>query len=169
MVGDLKTKVPMAFRMKLTTSLEKPAADMTLYRQMIGSLKYLTASRPDIMFSICYCVGFQANPREPHIVAVKNIFRYLKRTSSLGIWYPSSLAFFVQAFSDADLAGCSLDRKCTTGGCQFLDGKLVSWQSKKKTCVSLSTAETEYIAATSSTSQVIWIQSQLRDYGINMK
>ncbi|CAH1450223.1 unnamed protein product [Lactuca virosa] len=87
---------------------------------------------------------FQANPREPHMVAVKNIFRYLKRTSSLGLWYPARSGFFIQAFSDADLGGCCLDRKSTT-------------------------AEAEYIAAASCTSQVIWIQSQLRDYGMSMK
>lgn len=127
MVGDSNVKVPMTFGTKLTPSLDKPAVDMTLYRQMIGSLMYLTARRPDIMFFICYCVRFQANPREPHMTAVKNIFRYLKRTSSLRIWYPSSSGFFVQTFSDADLGGCGLDRKITTRGCQFLDGKLMSW------------------------------------------
>nr|KAJ0203047.1 hypothetical protein LSAT_V11C500252350 [Lactuca sativa] len=149
MKGDSKVKVPMAFGTKLTPSLEKPVVDITLYRQMIGSLMYLTASRSDIMFAVCYCARFQANPREPHMLAVKNIFRYLKKTSSLG--------------------GCGLDRKSTTGGCQFLDEKLVSWQSKKQTCVSLSTVEAEYIAAASCTSQVVWIQSQQRDYGLSMK
>ncbi|KAI3791236.1 hypothetical protein L2E82_04934 [Cichorium intybus] len=170
MKGDSKVKVPMAFGTKLTPSPDKPAAaDITLYRQMIGSLLYLTSSRPDIMFAVCYCTRFQANPREPHHNAVKNIFRYLKRTTSLGLWYPSGSGFFVQAFSDADLGGCGLDRKSTSGGCQLLDGKLVSWQSRKQTCVSLSTAEAEYIAAASCTSQIIWIQNQLRDYGVSMK
>ena len=75
----------------------------------------------------------------------------------------------MQAFSDADLGGCGLDRKSTSGGCQILDGKLVSWQSKKQTCVSLSIAEAEYIATASCTSQIIWIQNQLQDYGIKMK
>ena len=75
----------------------------------------------------------------------------------------------MQAFYDVDLGGCGLDRKSTTGGCRFLDGKLVSWQSKKQTCVSLSTAEADYIAATSCTFKILWIQSHLRDYGINMK
>ena len=145
MMGESKVKVPMAFRMKLTPSLEKPAADMTLYRQMIGSLMYLIASRPDTIFYVCYCARFQANPREPQMVAVKNILRYLKRTSSLRIWYPAKLGFFIQAFSDAGLGGCGLDRKSTPGGCQFLDGKLVGWQSKKQRCVSLSTVEAEYI------------------------
>ncbi|KAI3510704.1 hypothetical protein L1887_17837 [Cichorium endivia] len=143
MMGDSKVKVLMAFRTKLTPSMEKPAADITLYRQMIGSLLYLTSSRPDIMFVVCYCARYQANPREPHLTAAKNIFRYLKRTTSLGL--------------------------CTSGGCQLLDGKLVSWQSRKQTCVSLSTAEAEYIAAAFYTPQIIWIQNQLRDYGISMK
>ncbi|XP_023748212.1 uncharacterized mitochondrial protein AtMg00810-like [Lactuca sativa] len=115
MVGDLKVKVPMGFRTKLTPSLDKPAANMTLYRQMIGSLMYLTASRLEIMISICYCARFQANPHEHNMTVVKNIFRYLKRTSSLGIWYPSSSGFFVQEFCNVDLGGCDLDRKSTTG------------------------------------------------------
>ncbi|XP_042757496.1 secreted RxLR effector protein 161-like [Lactuca sativa] len=141
----------MAFGTRLTPSLDKPVADITLYLQMIESLM------------------FQANPHEPHMIAIKNILRYLRRSSSLGIWYPSNSGFFVQSFSDADLGGCGLDCKSTSMGCQLLDGKLVSWQSKKQTCVSLSTAEVEYIAVASCTSQVVWIQSQLRDYGINMK
>jgi hypothetical protein len=164
-----RTKVPMAFGTKLYPSLEQPAADQTLFRSMIGSLLYLTSSRPDIMFAVCYCARYQSNPRESHMIAVKNIFRYLRHTTSLGIWYPANSGFFVQSYSDADLGGCNLDRKSTSGGCQFLDGKLVSWQSKKQTCVSLSTAEAEYIAAAASTSQMIWIQSQLLDYGIRMK
>ncbi|XP_023772965.1 uncharacterized mitochondrial protein AtMg00240-like [Lactuca sativa] len=126
MTGDSKIQVSMEFGTKLTPSLEKPAVDMTLYRQMIGSLMYLTASRPDIMFYVCYCARFHENPREPHMVAVKNIFWYLKQTSSLGLWYPAKSVFFVQAFSDADLGGCGLDQKIITGGCQFLDGKLSS-------------------------------------------
>ncbi|XP_042751804.1 secreted RxLR effector protein 161-like [Lactuca sativa] len=159
----------MAFGMKITPSLDKPTVYMNLYCQMIGSLMYMTASRPYIMFFVCYYARFQANPCEPHITAIKNIFRYLKRSFSLGIWYPSSLGFFVQTFLDADLGRYGLDKKSTMGGCQFLGGKLVSWQSKKQTFISLSTAKVEYIVTAYYTSQVIWIQSQLRDYGINMK
>ena len=103
MVGDSKTKVPMAFGTKLNPSLDNPAADMTFYRQIIGSLIYLTTIRSDIMFPICYCARFQNNPSKSHMVAVKNIFRYLKRTSSLGIWYPANSGFFMQEFLDADL------------------------------------------------------------------
>ena len=169
MNGGSKHKVPMAFGTKLHPSLDEPAADQKLYRSMIGSLLYLTSSRPDIMFAVCYCARYQSNPGVPHMAAVKNIFRYLHNTTSLGIWYPANTGFFIQSYSDSDLGGCSLDRKSTTGGCQFLDGKLVSWQSKKQTCVSLSTAEAEFIAAAACASQVIWMQSQLKDYGFNMK
>ncbi|CAH1426641.1 unnamed protein product [Lactuca virosa] len=154
LTNSTKLRVPMATGIKLTPSLDKPAVDITLYRSMIGSLLYLTASRPDIMFSVCNCARYQSNPREPHLTAVKNIFRYLKGTISLGLWYPSNTGFFVQAYSDVDLGGCNLDRKSTSGGCQFLDGKLVSWQSKKQTCVSISTAEAEYVAAAACTSQI---------------
>ncbi|KAL4564910.1 hypothetical protein LXL04_028986 [Taraxacum kok-saghyz] len=169
MTSGSKAKVPMAFGTKLKPSLDEPAADQTLYRGMIGSLLYLTSSRPDIMFAVCYCARYQSNPRTSHMTAVKNIFRYLQNTTSLGIWYPANTGFFVQAYTDSDLGGCNLDLKSTSGGCQFLDRKLVSWQSRKQTCVSLSTAEAEYIAAATCTSQVLWIQSQLRDYGVNMK
>ena len=127
MEGCSNAKVPMAHGTKLGPSLDTPAVDITLFRSMIGSLLYLTASRPDIMFSVCYCARFQANPREPHLSAVKNILRYLHTTPSLGIWYPAETSFFLHAYSDTDLGGCNLDRKSTTGGCQFLGGKLVSW------------------------------------------
>ena len=126
-------------------------------------------SRPDIMFVVCNSARYQSNPREPHLNVMKNIFYYLKGTVLLGLWYPSKTGFFVQAFPDADLGGCQLDRKSTTGKCQLLDGKLVSWQSKKQTLVSISTPEAEYVAVAACISQVIYIQSQLRNFAINMK
>ncbi|XP_023732572.1 uncharacterized mitochondrial protein AtMg00810-like [Lactuca sativa] len=133
--NNTKLIVLMAVGTKLCPLLDKHAIDITLYRSMIGSLLYLTASRPDIMFSVCNCASYQSNPREPHLTVVKNIFHYLKRTISLALWYLSKTGFFIQAFSDVCLGGCNLDRKSTSGGCQLLDGKLVSWQSKKQTCV----------------------------------
>jgi len=102
--------------------------DQTLYRCMIGSLLYLTASRPDIMFATCVCARYQAAPRESHLTAVKRIFRYLKGTPRLGIWYPVSNNANLIAFSDSDLAGCKMTRKSTSGGCQFIGNCLVSWQ-----------------------------------------
>ncbi|GJR15010.1 retrovirus-related pol polyprotein from transposon TNT 1-94 [Tanacetum coccineum] len=89
----------------------------TLFRGMIGSLMYLIASRPDIQFSVCLCARYQANPKESHLVAVKRIFRYLKGTPNLGLWYPKGSGFDLKAYSDSDYAGCNLDRKSAFGGC----------------------------------------------------
>ncbi|KAJ9552828.1 hypothetical protein OSB04_016873 [Centaurea solstitialis] len=108
-----------------------------------------------------------ANPKESHMMAVKRILRYLKGTPNRGLWYPKESGFELVAFSDADHGGCQLDRKSTSGHVQFLGDKLVSWGSKKQHCVSTSTAEAEYVAAASCCSQVLWMQTQLRDYGYN--
>ncbi|GKD15204.1 retrovirus-related pol polyprotein from transposon TNT 1-94, partial [Tanacetum coccineum] len=97
----------------------------TLFRGMIWSLMYLTASRPDIQFFTCLCARYQANPKESHLVAVKRIFRYLKGTSNLGLLYPKGSGFDLKAYSDFDYTGCNLDKKSTSGGCQILGGKLV--------------------------------------------
>ena len=140
--------------------------DQTLYRCMIGSLMYLTASRPDIMFATCVCARYQSAPKKSHLMSVKRIFRYLKGTPTLGIWYPANQPCKLVGFSDSDYAGCSLTRKSTSGGCQFFANCLVSWQSKKQTSVSTSTTEAEYIAAAHSTAQIIWLQYQLLDFGI---
>ncbi|GJT95818.1 retrovirus-related pol polyprotein from transposon TNT 1-94, partial [Tanacetum coccineum] len=137
----------------------------TLFRGMIGSLMYLTASRPDIQFSTCLCARYQANPKESHLVAVKRIFRYLKGTPNLGLWYPKGSGFDLKAYSDSDYAGCNLDRKSTSGGCQILGGKLVCWSAKKQSSVAMSSAEAEYVAA-GCCAQVLWIKSQLADYDV---
>ena len=131
---------------------------------MIGSLLYLTASRPDIMFSTCLCARFQANPKESHLKVVKRIFKYLKGTPNVGIWYPKGTGFDLIGYTDSDFAGCKIDRKSTSGICQFLGRRLVSWYSKKQHFVSTSTAEAEYIATGSCCAQILWIRNQLRDY-----
>nr|GEV26283.1 hypothetical protein [Tanacetum cinerariifolium] len=118
-------------------------------KSIIGSLMYLTASRPDIMFAICACARFQVTPKVSHLHVVKRIFRYLKGQSKLGLWYPRDSPFNLEAFSDSDYARASLDRKSTTGGCQFLGKRLISWQCKKQTVVTNLTTEVEYIAAAS--------------------
>ncbi|KAI3815555.1 hypothetical protein L1987_15226 [Smallanthus sonchifolius] len=132
--------------------------DSKLYRRMIGSLMYLTASRPDIMFAVCLCSRFQSQPKESHMIAVKRIFRYLKGKPRLGLWYSKQHSFDFKAYTDSDYGGCNHDRKSTSGGCQFLGDRLVSWQCKKQSTISVSTCEAEYIAAASSCSQILWIQ-----------
>ncbi|GJY00783.1 putative ribonuclease H-like domain-containing protein [Tanacetum coccineum] len=131
--------------------------DVHLYRSMIGSLMYLTASRPDIMFAVCACARFQVTPKTSHLNVVKRIFRYLKGQPKLGLWYPRDSPFDLEAFSDSDYAGASLDRKSTTGGCQFLGKRLISWQCKKQTIVANSTTEVEYVAIANCCGQVLWI------------
>ncbi|GJU59034.1 uncharacterized mitochondrial protein-like protein [Tanacetum coccineum] len=125
------------------TDLERPLVkdadaddvDEHLYRSMIGSLMYLTASRPDIMFAVCACARFQVSPKTSHLLAVKRIFRYLKGKPSLGLWYSKDSPLELVAYTDSDYAGATLDRKSTTGGCQFLGNRLISWQCKKQTVV----------------------------------
>ncbi|GJS68749.1 uncharacterized mitochondrial protein-like protein [Tanacetum coccineum] len=137
--------------------LEKPLVkdgdaddvDVHLYRSMIGSLMYLTASRPDIMFAVCACARFQVTPKTSHLLAVKRIFRYLKGKPTLGLWYSKDSPFELVAYTDSDYAGATQDRKSTTGGCQFLGNMLISWQCKKQIVVATSTTEAEYVAAAS--------------------
>ncbi|KAJ9539096.1 hypothetical protein OSB04_031829 [Centaurea solstitialis] len=148
--SDVKpASTPMETHKHLTVDPEGKEVDVHHYRSMIGSLMYLTASRPDIMFAVCVCARFQVLPKDSHLQAVKRIFRYLKGHSKLGLWYPHDSAFDLIAYTDSDYGGANMDRKSTTGGCQFLGSKLVSWQCKKQTSVSTSTAEAEYIAAAS--------------------
>nr|GFB34969.1 putative ribonuclease H-like domain-containing protein [Tanacetum cinerariifolium] len=123
--------------------------------------------RPDIMFAFCACARFQVTPKASHLYAVKRIFRYLKGKPHLGLWYPKDSPFNLVVYSDSDYAGASLDRKSTTGGCQFLGCRLISWHCKKQTVVATSSTEAEYVAAASCCSQVLWIQIQLLDYTYN--
>ncbi|GJR64831.1 putative ribonuclease H-like domain-containing protein [Tanacetum coccineum] len=150
----------------LTKDEDGEDVDVHLYRSMIGSLMYLTSSRPDIMFFVCACLRFQVQPKVSHLNAVKRIFRYLKGRANLGIWYPKDSPFIFKAFSDSDCAGASLDRKSTIGGCQILGSRLISWQCKKQTVVANSTTEAEYSAASHCYGQVLWIQNQIVERAI---
>ncbi|GKC30520.1 hypothetical protein Tco_1037814 [Tanacetum coccineum] len=125
----------------LTKDEDGENVNVHLYRSMIGSLMYITSSRPDIMFSVCACSRFQVQPKVSHLNAVKRIFRYLKGRPKVGLWYPKDSPFILEVFSDSDYAGASLDRKSTT--------------------------RAEYIAASHCCGQVLWIQNQMLDYGYN--
>nr|GEY75791.1 hypothetical protein [Tanacetum cinerariifolium] len=139
--------------------------DVHTYRSMIGSLMYLTSSRPDIMFAVCACARFQVTPKASHLHAVKRIFRYLKFKPHLALWYLKDSPFNLVAYSDSDYAGASMDIMFTTEGCQFLGCRLISWQCKKQTVVATSYTEAEYVAAARFCAQVLWIQNQLLNYG----
>ncbi|GJV82752.1 hypothetical protein Tco_1522650 [Tanacetum coccineum] len=130
----------------LDADLSGTPVDQTKYRSMVGELMYLTASRPDIVHATCYYACYQVKPTEKHLTAVKQIFRYLKDSINMGLWYPKDTGFKLTTFSDSDHAGCLDSRKSTSGGIQFVGGdKLVSWSSKKQDCTSMSSAEAEYV------------------------
>ncbi|GKD26202.1 retrovirus-related pol polyprotein from transposon TNT 1-94 [Tanacetum coccineum] len=151
---------------KLGPDLNSKAINKTQYRGMIGSLMYLTASIPDIHFSSCLYARYQANPKESHLIAVKRIFRYLKGTLSLGLWYPKYSGFDLKGYSDSDYAGCNMDKKSTPCACQLLGGKLVCWSAKKQQSVAISSAKVEYVAAVGCCVNILWMKSQLSDYDI---
>jgi len=149
---------PMATSCYLDKDESGIEVNQTMFRGMIKSLLYLTASRPDIMQSVCVCARYQASPKEPHLIAVKRILKYLKGTISFGLWYPSGASLSLIGYSDADYGGCKIDRKSTSGTCHLLGSSLVSWHSKKQACVALSTTKAEYIAAGNYCAQILWMK-----------
>ncbi|GKE58468.1 hypothetical protein Tco_1497653, partial [Tanacetum coccineum] len=126
---------------KLGPDLNGKAINETQYRGIIGSLMYLNAIRLDIQFLTCLCVRYQANPKESHLIAVMRIFRYLKGTPSLSLWYPKYSGFDLKEYSDSDYAGCNMDKKTTL-------------------------AEAEYVAVVGCCANILWMKSQLTDYDI---
>ncbi|GJT27161.1 hypothetical protein Tco_0907436 [Tanacetum coccineum] len=166
--ASVKTaSTPIETQNPLTKDEEAVNVDVHLYRSMIGSLMYLTASRPDIMFVVCACSRFHVTPKTSHLHAVKRIFRYLKGKPKLGLWYPRVSSFDLEAYSDSDYVRANLDRKSTTGGCQFLGRRLISWQCKKQTIMATSTTEAEYVATANCYGQVLRIHNQMLDCGFN--
>ncbi|KAJ1685792.1 hypothetical protein LUZ63_017182 [Rhynchospora breviuscula] len=169
-VEDSKSlDTPMGKSANIVADEKGKLMDITLYRGIIGSLLYLTASRPDIMYAVCLCARYQANPKESHHKAVKKILRYVKGTQSLDLWYGKQTELDLVGYTDADFAGDRMDRKSTSGTCQFLGGSLVSWSSRKQTSVALSTAEAEYVAAGSCCTQLLWMMQTLRDYELKFQ
>ncbi|GKC42407.1 retrovirus-related pol polyprotein from transposon TNT 1-94 [Tanacetum coccineum] len=136
---------PMATE-RLDADLQGTPTDQTTYRHIIGGLMYLITSRPDIAFATFKCARYQARPMVKHLKEVKRIFRYLRQSYNMGLWYPNDSRFELIAYSDADHAGCKNDYKSTLGGLQFLGGKLRSWSSKKQDCTAMSTTEAEYVS-----------------------
>ncbi|GJT85830.1 hypothetical protein Tco_1067547 [Tanacetum coccineum] len=155
---------PMATE-RLDANLQGSPTDQTTYRRMIGWFMYLTASRPDIAFATFVCARYQARPTVKHLKEVKRIFRYLRKSYNMGLWYLKDSGFELIAYLDADHAGCKDDCKSTSGGLQFLGVKLMSWSSKKQDCTAMSTAKAEYVSLSACCAQVIWMRTQLLDYG----
>jgi hypothetical protein len=158
--------IPMGRNGSLDIDASGNMVDQTMYRSMIRSLLYVTASRLDVMFSVCMCARFQASPRESHLKATKRILMYLKHTQNVRLWYPKGAKFELIGHSNFNYAGCKVKRRSTSGTCQLLGRSLVSWSSKKQNSVALSITEAEYIAAGSCCAQILWMKATLKDFGI---
>ncbi|GKB57516.1 hypothetical protein Tco_0913702 [Tanacetum coccineum] len=156
---------PMIETKKLDEDLQGKPADATLYRGMIRSLMYLTASRPDLNYDVCLCARYQAKPTENHLQAEKRIFRYLNGTINMGLWYSKDTDMSLTAYANADHVGCQDTRRSTSRSAQFLGDKLVSWSSKKQKSTAISSTKAKYIALSGCCSQILWMRSQLTDYG----
>ncbi|GJR60375.1 retrovirus-related pol polyprotein from transposon TNT 1-94 [Tanacetum coccineum] len=139
-------ETPMVEKSNLDEYLQGKPVDATLYRGMIGSLMYLTSNRPDLIYAVCLCVWYQAKPIEKHLNAIKQIFRYLKGTINMGLWYSKDTGMSLKAYVDADHVGCLDTRRSTSGSAQFLGDKIVSWSSKKQKSIVISSTEAEYIS-----------------------
>nr|GFC11882.1 uncharacterized mitochondrial protein AtMg00810-like [Tanacetum cinerariifolium] len=160
---------PMEIKDKPDLDQNGTLVDATKYHSMIGALMYLMSSRPDIIHATCLCARYQAKLTEKHLKEVKRIFRYLRGTVNTGLWYTKDSGFELIGFSDADYAGCKDSFKSTSGRAQFLGEKLVSWSSKKQDCTALSTAKAEFMSLSACCAQVLWMQTQLTDYGFIFK
>ena len=143
---------------KLDKDEKGKRVDQKLYQSRIGSLLYLTTSRPNIMFNVCIYARYQSEPKESHLIATKRILRYLVSTQNVGLWYSKSSSSNLAAYSDSNFAGRKLDRKSTSGACHLLGINLISWFSKKQNSVALSTTKAKYAIAGSYCAQILWIR-----------
>ncbi|CAM8917439.1 unnamed protein product [Rhodiola kirilowii] len=162
-------RTPAATHLKITKDDAGTRVDQTLYMSMIGSLLYLTATRPDIAYAVGVCARYQADPKESHLLQVKRIINYVCGTVDFGIWYTKDTNPHLVGFYNADWVRNAEDQKSTYGGCFFLGNNLVSWFSKKQNSISLSTAEAEYIAVESCCTQLLWMKQMLSEYGVEQK
>lgn len=160
---------PIVPGVKLSKKGGGAVLDTTLYKQMIGSLMYLTVTRPDLMFVVCLASRYMESPTEAHFQVVKRILRYVKNTTELGIKYSRGEDRGFQAYTDSDYAGDLDDRKSTSGFVFLMAGGAVSWSSKKQSIVALSTTEAEYIAAVSCATQGVWMARILEKIGQNIE
>jgi hypothetical protein len=156
---DMLECKPMEAKLKLLVDTSSELIDATLYRQIIGSLMYLTNTRPDICFAMNTVSQFLVEPRRVHLVAAKHVMRYLKGTLDYGLSYDGDHNFTLSGYTDSDLARRVADRKNTFGCC--LASAMISWQSRKQSSIAPSTAEAEYIAACSASCEAIWLRKLL--------
>ncbi|XP_041020372.1 uncharacterized mitochondrial protein AtMg00810-like [Juglans microcarpa x Juglans regia] len=157
---------PMAAALKLSKFDSPSFDDVTLFRSIVGSLQYLSLTRPDISYAVNKVCQFKHTPKLPHWVAIKRILRYLKATINHGLFFSSQSSFKLQAYSDADWVGCPNDRRSMGGFCVFLSNHLISWSSKKQRTVARSSTKAEYKYVASSAAKLIWLQTLIFKLGL---
>ncbi|GJR16416.1 retrovirus-related pol polyprotein from transposon TNT 1-94 [Tanacetum coccineum] len=150
---------PTVEKSKLDEDPQGKAVDLTHYRDMVGTLRCLTSSRPDLVYVVCMYVQYQARPTKKHLHAVKRIIRYLRGTVNRGLWYPKDSTIALTAFADANHVGCQDTKRSTSCSMQFLGDRLVSWSSKRQKSAEISSTKAEYIALSGYCAQVLWMRS----------
>ena len=164
-LGAKPSETPTDSGGKLDNDSGELLSDIGHFQRLVGRLIYLTITRPDISYSVSLVSRFMAAPRTHHLNAVNRILQYLKGSPGRGIWMHKNGHNSIAAYADADWAGCPVDRRSTTGYCTFVGGNLVTWKSKKQNVVARSSAEAEYRAMESTTSEIIWLRALLQDLG----
>lgn len=168
-LAGLQHTTPVATPMEVNVKYRKDEGELlqdpTMYRRLVGSLVYLTITRPDISFAVNLLSQFMASPRHLHLAAAKRILRYLSGTSHRGIFFPTGSSLTLVAYSDADWAGCPDTRRSTTGWCVYLGNALISWKCKKQERVSKSSTEAEYRAMSATCSEITWLRGLLSELG----
>ena len=153
----------MASKLKLLSDASSETVDATMYRQMIGSLMYLTNMRPNICFAVNTLSQFLIDPRNVHLIAAKHILRYLRGTVDYGLKYDANQNINLEGYVDSDWAGNAIDRKSTLGCCFSMGLGVMSWFSRNKSCVALSTAKAKYVTACSASCEAVWLRKLLSD------
>ena len=168
-LAGLQDSSPMDTHLEVNVKFRRDDGDLlpnpTLYRQLVGSLNYLTITRPDISFAVQQVSQFMQSPRHLYLVAVRRIIRYLLGSSSRGLFYPAGSSICLVTFSDVDWAGCPDTCRSVTSWCMFLGDSLISWKSKKQDRVFKSSTEYEYRAMSTACSEVVWLRGLLAEIG----
>ena len=158
---------PMETGLKLSAQSDSPPVDETLFRQLVGSLIYLTTTRPDLSFAVSYISRFMSNPKTDHWIAAKRVLRYVHGTSDYGLLYTRSTTPQLSGFTDSDWAGSVDDRKSTSGYVFSIGSAAITWTSKKQQAHALSSTEAEYRGAVKAACEAVWLRQMLADMHIS--
>jgi hypothetical protein len=156
----------MEVNLKLHQAGGDSLSDPSMYWQLVGSLNYLTITRPDISFVVQQVSQFMQAPCQTHLAAVHRLLRYLKGTSGRGLFFPSGNSLQLEDFSDANWASCTDTHRSITGWCMFFGDALISWKSKKQVCVSKLSNESKYRAVSSACSEIVWFRGLLGELSV---